>query len=60
MRPYVLDERHAKHVDTRYMTPQQRRATPCHRTRKAGQRDWLKWSEATVKVMYVAGMGVVE
>ena len=26
MRPYVLDERRAEHVDTRYMTPQQRRA----------------------------------
>ncbi len=25
MRPYVLDERRAEHVDTRYMTPQQRR-----------------------------------
>ena len=25
MKPYVLDERRAEHVDTRYMTPQQRR-----------------------------------
>lgn len=26
MRPYVKLERHAEHVDTRFMTPRQRRA----------------------------------
>ena len=25
MRPFIITERHADHVDTRYMSPQQRR-----------------------------------
>jgi hypothetical protein len=38
MRPYVLDERHAKHVDTRYMTPQQRRAAVRKRRKEVRER----------------------
>jgi hypothetical protein len=38
MRPYVLDERHAQHIDTRHMTPQQRRAAVKKRRKEVRDR----------------------
>jgi hypothetical protein len=38
MRPYILDERKAKHVDTCYMTPQQRRAAARKRRKEVRER----------------------
>lgn len=38
MRPYVLKERHAERVDTRYMTPQQRRGAAKKRRKEVRER----------------------
>ena len=38
MKPYVLEERHAKHVDTRYMTPNARRRAAKKRRKEVRER----------------------
>lgn len=38
MRPYVLLERHSEHPDTRFMTPQQRRAAARKRRKEVRER----------------------
>lgn len=38
MRPYVLDERKAVHVDTRYMSPKARRAAVRKRRKEVRER----------------------
>jgi hypothetical protein len=38
MRPYVLGDKLAEHVDTRYMTPQQRRAAVRKRRKEVRER----------------------
>lgn len=38
MKPYVIQERHAEHPDTRYMTPRQRRGAARKRRKEVRER----------------------